>query len=161
MSVGDTTVPGTHWKLVNTFKCMFKDVLILISSGKGPRAGDAAETVSIHPFIHLVFQWIQWGRAVHSAPSEFNQLLRVSCITLEKSSPLCVRNSVEMGNRQVTHSVTQEGRQDAFRPLSFLMFPFWANSASPKFLGWGSSCPQGRSSSGERSCILRGSWVRP
>ena len=56
MSVGDTTVPGTHWKLVNTFKCMFKDVLILISSGKGPRAGDAAETVSIHPFIHLVFQ---------------------------------------------------------------------------------------------------------
>ena len=56
MSVGDTTVPGTHWKLVNTFKCMFKDVLILISSGKGPRAGDAAKTVSIHPFIHLVFQ---------------------------------------------------------------------------------------------------------
>lgn len=51
MSVEDTSVPGTYKKLVNTSECMFEDLLILVSSGKWPRGGNAAN-VDLYPFIY-------------------------------------------------------------------------------------------------------------
>lgn len=51
VSVEDTPEPGTYYKLVNTSECMFKDSLILVSSGKWPSGGNAAK-MDLYLFIY-------------------------------------------------------------------------------------------------------------
>lgn len=100
MSVGDTTVPGATLEASEHLQMHVQRLPHSDIPRKGPRV-EMVYSHSIHSFIHLVFQWIQWGRAVHSASSEFNQLLRVSCTRWRSPYP-CVRNSVEMG-KQTSH----------------------------------------------------------
>ena len=101
------------------------------------RGGNTAK-MDLYPTVHsFVLSMNTVGQSSSFSVTWFNQLLSVSCTTLEKSLPLCVRNSVEMG-KQTSHPHRDTERETGHFPTPLIFdVSFLSQQCFPQVLGLG------------------------